>query len=126
MRVLAKIFANQWQDGCATVVRLSFDVRVSVAILSPRNFGEFTTRQFRDTCTNVVRQSHDSLEKACKHMMETCPCNVYPLKPHLDIAKLGYTGVYLFFLSLVQNIDCEYSLEPPRRGGSNVYPPSLF
>ena len=40
--------------------------------------------------------------------------------------KLGYGGVYLFFLFLLQNIDCGYSLEPPRRGGSNVYPQSMF
>ena len=26
----------------------------------------------------------------------------------------------------VQNMDCRYSLEPPRRGGSNVYPQSMF
>ena len=25
-----------------------------------------------------------------------------------------------------QNIDCGYSLEPPRRGGSNGYPQSMF
>ena len=25
-----------------------------------------------------------------------------------------------------QNIYCEYSLEPPRRGGSNEYPQSMF
>ena len=25
-----------------------------------------------------------------------------------------------------QNIDCGYSLEPPRRGDSNVYPQSMF
>ena len=51
---------------------------------------------------------------------KTCPYNVYPLEPHFYIAKLGYAGVYLFFLFLLQNIDCGYSLEPPRRGGSNV------
>ena len=38
-----------------------------------------------------------------------------PLKPHFYISKLGYAGVYLFFLFLLQNIDCGYSLEPPRR-----------
>ena len=54
-------------------------------------------------------------------IMKTCPCKVYPLKPHFFIVKLGYTGVYLFFLFLLQNIDCGYSLEPPQRGGSNVY-----
>ena len=57
---------------------------------------------------------------------KTCPCNVHPLKPHFYIAKLGYAGVYLFFLFLLQNIDCGYSLEPPRRDGSNMYPQSMF
>ena len=52
--------------------------------------------------------------------------NEYPLKPNLYIEKLGFAGVYLFFLFLLQNIDCGYSLEPPRRGGSNVYPQSMF
>ena len=46
--------------------------------------------------------------------------------PHFSIANLGYAGVYQFFSFLLQNIDCGYSLEPPRRGGSNVYPQSMF
>ena len=57
---------------------------------------------------------------------ETCPCNEYTLKPHFYIEKLGFAGVYLFFLFLLQNIDCGYSLEPHRRGASNVYPQSMF
>ena len=57
-----------------------------------------------------------------EYIRKTCPCNIYPLKPYFYIEKLGYAGVYLFFLFLLQNIDCGYSLEPPRRGGSNVYP----
>ena len=32
----------------------------------------------------------------------------------------------IFFLCLLKNIDCGYSLEPPRRGGSNEYPQSMF
>ena len=44
---------------------------------------------------------------------KTCSSNQYPLKPHFYIVKLGYAGVYLFFLFLLQNIDCGYSLEPP-------------
>ena len=31
----------------------------------------------------------------------------------------------IFHLS-AKNIDCGYSLEPPRRGGSNKYPQSMF
>ena len=57
---------------------------------------------------------------------KTCPCNIYPHKPHFCIVKLGYAGVYLFFLFLLQNIDCGYSLEPPHRGSSNEYPQSMF
>ena len=65
-----------------------------------------------------------------KNIMKTCLCNIYPLEPHFYIAKLGYAGVYLFFLFLLQNIDCGYLLEPPRwrftQGGSNEYPQSMF
>ena len=32
---------------------------------------------------------------------------------------------YIFHI-FAQNIDCRYSLEPPRRGGSNEYPQSMF
>ena len=56
-----KYFARRLSRDCrATVVRRSCDVRANVANLSPRNFGEFTMRNFRDTRTNVVLVSHDS------------------------------------------------------------------
>ena len=41
--------------------------------------------------------------------------------PHFYIAKLGFAGVYLVFLFLIQNIHCGYY-----RGGSNVYPQCMF
>ena len=49
-----------------------------------------------------------------------------PLKPHFYIVKLGFTGVYIIFIFLLKNIDCGYSLEPPRRGCSNEYLQSMF
>ena len=52
--------------------------------------------------------------------------NSDPLKPHFYIVKLGFTGVYIIFLISDQNIDCGYSLEPPRWDGSNEYPQSVF
>ena len=39
-----------------------------------------------------------------------------PLKPHFYIVKLWFTMM----------INCGHSLEPPRRGGSNEYPQSIF
>ena len=34
--------------------------------------------------------------------------------------------IFDIFLIFAQNIDCGYRLEPPRRGGSNEYPQSMF
>ena len=69
-----------------------------------------------------IAENFETLHEKYYTITKTCPCNVYPLEPHFYIGKLGYAGVYLFFLFLLQNIDCGYSLEPPQRGSSNVYP----
>ena len=59
--------------------------------------------------------------------MKTCLYNYDPLQPHFYIVKLGFTGVYIICLIFcLKNIDCGYSLEPPRPGGSNEYPQSMF
>ena len=42
------------------------------------------------------------------------PINFDPIKPHFHIVKQGFTGVCIIFLFLLENIDCGYSLEPPR------------
>ena len=61
-----------------------------------------------------------------KFITKTCLYKFDPLQPHFYIVKLGFAGVYIIFLILLNNIDCGYSLEPPRRGGSNEYPQSIF
>ena len=38
----------------------------------------------------------------------------------------NFIKILTFFQISAQNIDCGYSLEPPRRGGSNEYPQSMF
>ena len=57
---------------------------------------------------------------------KTCLYNFDLLKLHFCIVKLEFTGVYIIFLFLLKNIDCEYSLEPLHRGGFNEYPQSIF
>ena len=61
-------------------------------------------------------------------------------KVHYENMPMQYTGIFLalkienfqlkkkndIFLIFAQNIDCGYRLEPPRRGGSNEYPQSMF
>ena len=60
------------------------------------------------------------------YITRTCLYNADLLEPHFYIVKLGFTGVYIIFLFLLENIDCVYSLEPPRQGGSNEYQQSMF
>ena len=45
------------------------------------------------------------------------------LPPKTESAQIK---ILIFLIFLLKNIDCGYSLEPPRRGGSNEYPQSMF
>ena len=65
------------------------------------------------------------MERAIYNITKTRLYNIDPLKPHFYIVKLEFTRVYIIFIS-AENLDCGYSLEPPRRGGSNEYPQSMF
>ena len=75
------------------------------------------------------------------YITKTCLYKFDSLKSHFYIVKLALQGYTLYFLFLlknihchtlcvlvifVQNIDCGYSLEPPRWGGSNEYPQFMF
>ena len=46
-------------------------------------------------------------------------------KFHLKTEKIQIKTSDIFHIS-AKNIDCGYSLEHPRRGGSNEYPQSMF
>ena len=88
-------------------------------------------RRFRSAC--AFAQSDQNLhwaiwvaKDARVFITKTCLYNFDPLIPHFYIVKLGFRGVYIIFHISAQNIDCGYSLEPARRGGSNEYPQSMF
>ena len=72
-----------------------------------------------------------------------CPCHFITLStlPLPSLRKHAHMIYSIFFMSKIdnfhrktfyvflifaQNIDCGYTLEPPRRGGSNEYPQSMF
>ena len=40
--------------------------------------------------------------------------------------KIFSRNFFFIFLIFAQNIDCGYTLEPPRQRGSNKYPQSMF
>ena len=71
-------------------------------------------------------QSSLLCQELSQYITKTCLYNFDSLKPHFYTVKLGFTGAYIIFHIFVQNIDCGYSLEPPRWGGSNEYPQSMF
>ena len=56
---------------------------------------------FKIVCfpTNCV----DSSVSQSSNIRIMCPCNIYPLIPHLYTAKLGFAEVYLFSFFLLQN-----------------------
>ena len=56
---------------------------------------------------------------------ENMPIQIYWTFYHQKQWKFSDKKSYILHIS-VQNIDCGYSLEPPRRGGSNEYPQSMF
>ena len=64
---------------------------------------------------------------------------VTKLLKHYENMPMQYRGIFKvvknenfqwkkfdIFLIFAQNIDCGYTLEPPRRGSSNEYPQSMF
>ena len=67
---------------------------------------------------NVMQLHHENMSVLCTY--------ISPFQPNFYKVKMGFTGVYLFHLFLIQNIDCGCSLEPPRCGSSKVYPQSMF
>ena len=56
---------------------------------------------------------------------ENTPIQIYRRFHLQKLQKNSDKNPDIFHIS-AQNIDCLYSLEPPRRGGSNEYPQSMF
>ena len=65
-----------------------------------------------------------------ENYVKLCLYNFDPLKPHFYIVILEFTWVYIiiffFYFCWKKNVNCGYTLEPHRRGDSNVYPQLSF
>ena len=81
---------------------------------------------YNKTCIMISKGRNFTAFTWLVAITKTCLYNFDPLKPHFYIVKLGFTRVYIIFVISAKNINCVYSLEPPRRGGSNEYPQSMF
>ena len=62
---------------------------------------------------------------ALKWHYENMPIQIYWKFYHQKM-KIFQIKISDIFQDSAQNIDCEYSLKPPRWGGSNEYPQSMF
>ena len=69
------------------------------------------------------RRSPHTIKRYCHY--ENTPIQIYR-QFHLRKLKIFQIKSSDIFHITAQNIDCGYSLEPPRRGGSNEYPQSMF
>ena len=106
---------------------------MSGRLIEEREMLSLGTRS-RGTSRNTSRATSPTQTKSefsCSQLhnliTKTCLYNIDPLKPHILYSKTGvYRGILYFFSFLLKSLDCGYSLEPPRRGGSNEYPQSMF
>ena len=66
----------------------------------------------------------NAVRKMCFTLRKHAYSNISKiLQPKKEIFQIRNSDI--FHIS-AQNIDCGYSLEPPRGGGSNEYPQSMF
>ena len=61
----------------------------------------------------------------CGTHYENTPIQIYTENFTSKNWKFSDKKLYIYHIS-AKNIDCGYSLEPPRRRGSNEYPQSMF
>ena len=96
-----------------TVNQLFFRDRFILTIFARlKKIAKFNRRENVDTILGNLREN----------MSVKC---IAPQTPLLS-NKFGFAEEYLSVLFLFQNIHCGYSLVPPRRGGSTVYPKYMF
>ena len=81
-----------------SLINIAHRISNSWKLLSERDRGKHSRRKFLSAICPWAKWN--------RRIRKTCPCNDYPLKPHFYTVKLGFAGVYLFFLFLLQNIDC--------------------
>ena len=114
---------------CSMIVTLSTQfLCIFVSLINTEAFPihvVFRSEQYKRRYQGNAK-NHDAQSAFLEHITKLCLSNYDPLKPHFNIEKLGFSGVCGICFISAQNTDSGYSLEPPRRGGSNEYPQSMF
>ena len=88
-------------------------------------FNKNLYRQYAFYLTYAQWSRKYNLTLLCFHQENMSVEWISPCTPLL-YSRTGVCRGILIFLRFAQNIDCGSTLEPPRRGGSNVHPQSMF
>ena len=87
--------------------------------------GDALALAFRPLCTlKIEKKYHNHETQQTKALRKHAYSNILKILPPKN-ENFQIKFLYIFHIS-AQNIDCGYPLEPPRRGGSNEYPQSVF
>ena len=86
------------------------------------------THSKRLTCVFVEKSENYQYFSLKRWLIKTLRKHAYSniLKISPPKTESFHIKILIFFHISPQNIDCGYSLELPRRGGSNEYPQSMF
>ena len=68
---------------------------------------------------------HHRGKMALRHINKNGPCNRYT-EVFSSVKIENFIRKINIFLIFAQNINCGYTFEPPRQGGSNKYPNSFL
>ena len=110
---------KMWVNGKATHIFFSKTYKCI------NEFAIFQDRNFNVTLAyNFVKVLTTGTWTFIRHY-ENMPIQIYWKVNHWNIENFQTKNSNIFHIS-AQNIDCGYSLEPSRRGGSNEYPESMF
>ena len=124
LRVSTVIWLNQTPlrnpPGFGGCVILSFELGDVLYTMDVNPF--YYYRQsvtMRSSTFKIRNHASRQINASRKHIILT------PLNPTFILQNWGLQGYTIVFFFLLKNIDCGYSLEPPRRGSSNEYTQSL-
>ena len=122
------IFAHKWNWDAANYFK-------SISNLNAPGLRPVTSAQ-SDQCLRLLQtdvwsfficRTKNPVQTVCLHsqtLWKHAYSNILKILQSKKKKKSDKKNWY-FYIS-AQNIDCGYSLEPPRRGGSNEYPQSMF
>ena len=110
-----------------TVYLLGFSVDMCIQLnvtgyqLEVQQSERFQTHRYLSNPAHIFR----SEAPKPKIHYENTPVQIYRKFHRQNTESFQIKHSDIFHIS-AQNIECGYSLEPPRRGGSNEYPQSMF